>query len=241
MTEPYYADDLVTIYHGDSREIVPQLPANSVDLLLTDPPYAAAAATVTTGFAKEKWGGNWGDMSLVSLLAETALDARVLTPEHQAFWFCDHLSYAALVPSFFRRYALVQSIIWDKDVLGVGAHFRKQTEFIIYARQANSPRTTSTSLRDIVRIAPDYASKEHAAQKPLPLILHLATATTWKTVLDPFAGSGTTLVAAKHLGRRAIGVEIEERYCEIAAHRLSLDAPRRADANQHSLFDGEAA
>lgn len=217
---PYYQDDLVTLYHGDCREIIPQLPEWSVDLLLTDPPYAAAAATMTTGFAKEKWGGNWGDMSLVSLLAELALDARVLAPEHQAFWFCDHLSYAALVPVFFRRYALIQNIVWDKDVLGVGAHFRKQTELIIYARKADSPGTTSTSLRDLIRCPPDYASKEHAAQKPLPLILHLATAVSWKTVLDPYAGAGTTLVAAKQLGRRGIGVEIEEHNCEITARRL---------------------
>lgn len=248
MTAPYYADEDVTLYLGDCREIIPQLPEWSVDLLLTDPPYAAAAATMTTGFAKEKWGGNWGDMSLVSLLAELVIDARVLTPGHQAFWFCDHLSYAALVPSFFRRYALVQSIVWDKDVLGVGAHFRKQTEFIIYARKADSPVTTSTSLRDLVRYSPDYASKEHAAQKPLPLILHFATATAWRTVLDPFAGSGTTLVAAKQLGRRAVGIEIEERFCEIAARRLSRAvagsapkplAPPVLDSRQ-SLFEQEA-
>jgi site-specific DNA-methyltransferase (adenine-specific) len=221
--QPYYSDGAVTIYHGDCREVLPGLPAGSADLMLTDPPYAAAATTMTSGFAREKWGGNWGDMSLVCFLAETAIDSRILTHDHQVFWFCDHLSYAALVPCFFRRYPLIQSIVWDKDMLGIGAHFRKQTEFIIYARRADSAAVADTNLRDLIRLRPEYASKQHPAEKPVGLIERLGSSTSWHTVIDPFMGSGTTLVAAKNLGRRAIGVEIEERYCEIAARRLSQE------------------
>ena len=190
---------------------------------MSDPPYAAAAATVTSGFAKQKWGGNWGDMSLVSFMAEQILDSPVLTADHQAFYFADHLSYAALIPSFFRRYPLVQSIVWDKDTLGIGAHFRKQTEFIIYARRLDAPPVTKNNLPDIVRLRPKYTEKEHPAAKPIQLMAWLAQATTWRTVLDPFAGSGSTLIAAAMLGRRAIGIEIEERYCEIAAKRLEQE------------------
>jgi len=160
-------------------------------------------------------------MSLVSLLAEQALDSHCLADAHQVFWFADHLSYAALVPAFFRRYALVQNIVWDKDMLGIGSAFRKQTELIIYGKKADAPSPSSKTLRDLIRIKPDYASKEHPAAKPVPLMRHLLGATDWRMALDPFAGSGTTLVVAKALGRSAIGFEIEERYCEIAARRLS--------------------
>jgi len=219
----YYSDDLVTLYHGDCRELMPALPRGGIDMLCTDPPYAAAAATVTTGFAKAKWGGNWGDMSLVSLLAEQALDSSCLSSIHQTFWFADHLSYAALVPVFFRRYAAIQNIVWDKDMLGIGAGFRKQTELIIYGRKADAPSPISKTLRDLIRIKPDYASKEHPAAKPVPLMRHLLGETAWVTALDPFAGSGTTLLVAKELGRKAIGFEIEERYCEVAAKRLAQD------------------
>jgi site-specific DNA-methyltransferase (adenine-specific) len=221
--KPYYEDEHVTLYHADSRELLPELPLSGVDMLCTDPPYAAAAATVTTGMGKAKWGGNWGDMSLVSLLAEQALNSQVIADEHQVFWFADHLSYAALIPTFFRRYPLVQNVVWDKDMMGVGAAFRKQTELIIYARTTGAPNPASKSLRDLVRIKPDYASKEHPAAKPLPLMEHLLGETSWRLALDPFAGSGTTLLAAKRLGRRAVGVEIEERYCEVAARRLSRE------------------
>jgi DNA modification methylase len=218
---PYYADDAVTLYHGDSREVLPTLPAHTFDAVCTDPPYASAAATVTTGSGKQVWGGNWGDMSLVTLLAEQVLNSPTLAPEHEVTWFADHLSYAALVPLFFRRYMTIQNIVWDKDRLGMGAYWRKQTEQIIYARTRSAPTFQSTTARDLIRLRPDYASREHPAEKPLPLMIELLRPQGGKHVVDPFAGVGTTLLAARALGRRATGVEIEERYCEITATRLS--------------------
>ncbi len=217
--KPYYQDDAVTIYHGDCRDILPTL--EPVDLVLTDPPYAAAAATATTGWAKQKWGGNWGDMSLLVMLTEFVLDSGVVLPLGQVLWFCDHLGYAALIPSFFRRFTTVQSIVWDRDMLGMGAHFRKQTEFIIYGRQHDSPLLTKSNARDIIRLRPSYSNREHPASKPLSLLTYLLDCVQSNLTLDPFMGSGTTLLAAKNLGRKAIGIEIEERYCEIAAKRMS--------------------
>lgn len=221
MTEPYYQDGLTTIYHGDCREIMSALPERC-DILLTDPPYASAAATATTGWGRQKWGGNWGDMSLVGLMAEHTLDSAPLsTNGHEVLWFCDHLSYAILIPILFRRYPMVQSIVWDRDMLGMGAYFRKQTEFIAYARGRTSADFDSKTARDLIRLRPDYAQRQHPSQKPVALIEELLRPTAGQRVLDPYMGSGTSLVAARNLGRRAIGVEIEERYCEIAARRLS--------------------
>lgn len=222
LPKPYYSEAGITIFHADCTQIMQFLEPSSIDLVLTDPPYAAATATATTGFAREKWGGNWGDMSMVQMLARLVIGRPFLTNEHQIYWFCDPFSFAALIPEFFRQYHLVQSIVWDKDMLGVGAHYRKQTEFVIYARTNGAP-TVSTSCRDIVRLRPMYAEKEHPSAKPVELIKHFAEASTWTTVLDPFMGSGTTLRAAKDLGRKAIGIEIEERYCEIAVKRLAQE------------------
>lgn len=221
--KPYYEHGGITIYHGDAYEVLESIGQGSADLLLTDPPYASAAATVTTGFAKTKWGGNWGDMSMVTLMARQVFDAKALARGHEAYWFCDHLSYAAMVPFLFKRYPLVQSIVWDKDMLGVGSCYRKQTEFVIYVRTAEASPFVDKGRRDLVRIRPIYAEKEHPAAKPLDLVLHLASASAWTCALDPFMGSGTTLLAAQRLGRRAIGIEVEERYCEIAARRLSQE------------------
>lgn len=220
--KPYYDHGGITIYHGDCREVLPNLEAGSVDLVLTDPPYASAAATVTTGFAREKWGGNWGDMSLLPLMASQILGQPFLMLDHEVYWFCDQFAYAALIPYFFPRYSLVQSITWDKDMMGVGGCYRKQTEFVVYSRTSGAPPMPKNR-RDLIRIRPQYATKRHPAEKPLTLIEHLACATAWTSGLDPYMGSGTFLVAAKRLGRRSIGIEIEERYCEIAAKRLAQE------------------
>lgn len=216
--KPYYSDGSVTLYHGDCRELT-GLPA--ADALMTDPPYASAAATATTGWAKQKWGGNWGDMSLVVLMAEATLAASNLTDEHEAYWFADHFGFAALAPVFFRRYSLVQSVVWDRDMLGMGAYYRRQTEMVLYGRTRNAPAFVSTTARDLIRLKPDYSTRVHPAEKPIALMLNLLANSSATTVLDPYAGSGTTLLAAKMLGRKAIGVEIEERYCELIARRMS--------------------
>lgn len=220
--QPYYQTENITIYHGDNREVLPYLSPRSIDLVLADAPYAAAAATATSGFAREKWGGNWGDMSLLPLMASQIIGQPFLMSDHQVYWFCDQFSFAALIPFFFVRYPLVQSIVWDKDMLGIGGCYRKQTEFIIYSRTSGAP-PMGKSERDLIRLRPMYAEKEHPSAKPVELILGLADDTEWQCVLDPYMGSGTTLVAAKQLGRKAIGIEIEERYCEIAAKRLQQE------------------
>ena len=222
LPKPYYEHAGIQIFHGDCYELLPELKASSVDMVLTDSPYAAAAATVTTGFAREKWGGNWGDMSLVNLLASRVIGQPFLRPGHQVYWFCDLFSFAALMPLFFRSFQLVQSIVWDKDTLGVGGCYRKQTEFILYGRDNDAPKM-GTSERDLIRLRPNYSEKQHPCAKPVELIYQLAAATEWECCLDPYMGSGSTLVVAKQLGRRAIGIEIEERYCEIAAKRLSQE------------------
>lgn len=212
----YYSKDGIEIYHGDCREVLPHIPR--ADLLISDPPYASAAATVTTGRGKSTHGGNWGDMSLVSLMVEATLDA-AQKPD-QVIWMADHLGYAAIVPTFFRRYQTVQGLVWDKDCLGMGAHFRRQTEFAVYARRTDAPYSVKKDLRDVFRLRPQRKTL-HPAEKPVELFAYWLSGLSAELTVDPYMGSATTLVAAKMLGRRCIGIEIEESYCEIAAKRLS--------------------
>ena len=235
MTSPYYADDLVTLYHGDCREVMSSIPERC-DVLMSDPPYASAAATATTGWAKQKWGGNWGDMSLMTFMTEATLDAAPLTDGHEVFWFTDHLGYAVVIPVMFRRYPLVQSIVWDRDMLGMGTCFRKQTEFIVYTRNREAAEFESKTARDLIRMRPDYSIREHPAQKPVALMADLLKPSPGKCVLDPYAGSGSTLLAARQLGRKSVGIEIEERYCEIAAKRIQRQA-----AEDESMLPFDAA
>lgn len=213
---PYYEADGITIYHGDCREVLPGLP--TADLLVSDPPYASAAATVTSGWGKSKHGGSWGDMSLVGLMVESTLVAA--NWPGQVLWMADHLGYCAIVPVLFRRYQTVQSVVWDKDMLGMGATFRKQTEMAAYARRTDAPPASKTNKRDLIRLRPPVKSL-HPAEKPVALMVEIMDGLVGGLVLDPYCGSGSTLLAARLQGRRAIGIEIEERYCAIAAERLS--------------------
>jgi site-specific DNA-methyltransferase (adenine-specific) len=215
-----------TLYLGDCHELVHELQASTIDALITDPPYAAAAATTVTGRARTTWGGNWGDMSLVLLMARQVFTARCLKPEHCAYWFCDHLTHAALVPWLFQRYHLLQTIVWDKDLLGMGGSYRKQTELILYLRTVDGPKTGMAE-RDLIRLRPSYSSKQHPSEKPLALMQQFVAASEWQCALDPFMGAGTTGVACALAGRKFVGIEIDKRYFDIACERIEAAYAQR--------------
>jgi tRNA G10 N-methylase Trm11 len=202
--KPYYEEAGITIYHADCRNVLPYLP--KVDLVLTDPPYGINAARKRNS---QQYG--WTDFEVVGWDVERPspelIKLAVLGGTAAIVWGGNYFS-DALVPSD-------KWLVWDKG----------QTDFSLAdvelawcswngaARRIMLPR--SMALQD---------GKVHPTQKPLAVMAWcIAQAGRPKTILDPFMGSGTTLVAAKNFGCRAIGIEIEERYCEIAIERLRQD------------------
>jgi len=195
--KPYYEDDAVTIYHGDCREILPTL--GPVDLVLTDPPYGIGTL-MKGGRNTGHWGllaaGNPWDMEQPSL--DVVLQ------------ICDSI------------------IIWGGNYFPL-----PPCRGLLAWRKLNAVPTQADF--EIAWTTLDMPAKMfahnsggamerhgHPTEKPVGLMrwcLEFAPEAT--TILDPFMGSGTTLRAAKDLGRKAIGIEIEERYCEIAAKRMS--------------------
>jgi site-specific DNA-methyltransferase (adenine-specific) len=115
--------------------------------------------------------------------------------------------------------------VWDK---GVGrpmrGRFRNHLEYIVWGSHGPMPPAEDVYPSTLLKHAPPSSDREHVTQKPESLIAELLSIAPDGCVLDPFMGSGTTLVAAKRLGRKAIGIEVEERYCEIAAKRLQQGA-----------------
>lgn len=191
---PYYEGDGVQIFHGNCREVLPSLP--KVDLVLTDPPYGIAR--VMKG---GKGTGHWTLLSNGNEWDHTAPDLTFLMGAASSFVIWGG-NYFDLPPS--RCW-----FVWDKlnAVPTMG-----QCELA----WTNADRPIQRFKWPVGRV--NYG---HPTEKPLKLIVwSLEQSRTSGTVLDPFMGSGTTLVAAKELGRRAIGIEIEEKYCEIAANRL---------------------
>jgi site-specific DNA-methyltransferase (adenine-specific) len=119
-----------------------------------------------------------------------------------------------------------QAVVWDKGGLGMGWHYRRNYELMLVGEKPGGPCKWygGSSQANVVRIngiKPD--ADEHPTPKPVELMALFARlhSLPGDLILDPFLGAGTTLVAAKRLGRRAIGIEIEERYCEMAVRRLS--------------------
>ena len=199
MAEPYYDEDGITIYHGDCREVLPKL--QTAGLVLTDPPYGIG-----------EHGGK----------ARTRGDSR---PNHVAGnWDNERPCRGTL--DLVRTRGAVQMIFggnYFADMLPPSRcwlYWRK-----LMGGDFADGELIWTSLDAVVRefTKPNKGGKnQHPTQKPLSVMQWcINQSKTDGTVLDPFMGSGTTLVAAKNLGRTAIGIEIEERYCEIAAKRLS--------------------
>lgn len=210
---PYYEADGITIFHGDCRDMLPRLDGTLA--VVTDPPYGIALENHgTLDGRRSTWGGIYGDEGEAGVAG--LLD-----------WARGHTRLVAVFASPWRPWPgdWRNLIVWDKGgAVGGGGDpgvCLKRTWELLQVWNPDpfvGPRGES-----VWRFAVTPAnSREHIAAKPIDLMQRvLSTFHTTGTILDPFMGSGTTLVAAKNLGRRAIGIEIEERYCAIAAERLS--------------------
>jgi len=200
MRAAYYADDAVTLYHGDCREI---LTGECIaDLLLTDPPY---------GLAKKWRGGTWAarDMYRDAERWDSA------TPSPATINLC--------------RASASGAIIWGGNL------FQLPTSrcWLAWAKSNSVPTMADFELAWTTLDAPSRqwrgptnadGLRQHPTQKPLALMAWcLGFFPSARTIIDPFCGSGTTLRAAKDLGRKAIGIELDERYCEIAAKRMAQE------------------
>jgi DNA modification methylase len=207
---PYYADESVTLYHGDCREAPEWLAA---DVLVTDPPYgigyksgarrqtlarsiAGDEDTVARDGVLQQWG------SKPALVFGTW---RIPRPD-----------------------ATRMLLVWDtKGALGMGdlsLPWKPSHQEIYVLGSGFAGRRDS----DVITCAPvqslGYNGRQHPHEKPVDLLMRLVDKCPPGVVADPFAGSGSTLVAAKRLGRRAVGFEVDEGYCEIIAGRLEQGA-----------------
>ena len=210
---PYYDHAGIVIFHGDCREIDAWL---SADVLVTDPPYG---------------------MSFLS--SRTKGSARIANDHDTATRDAALALWGARPAVVFGTWKAPRPadtttvLVWDKsDGVGpgmgdLGAAFGTSHEeiYLLGAWPKQRDRQGSV-LRTACAMGNPFglvAVTGHPTPKPLALMERLILAAPPGTIADPFMGSGSTLVAAKNLGRRAIGIEIEERYCEIAAKRLSQE------------------
>lgn len=225
---PYYEDDAVTIYHGDALELLPRIGQGKATAVVTDPPYVIGA--VSAGNMASKAGG-WADM-MNSALWFSAWYREVdnILRANGSFWtFCNWRSLPVVMRAAMdSRLAVTSLMVWDKEWIGPGGPQGLRPSYELCALLAGEDFTVpDRGVPDIWRHkVGSYKASGHPAEKPHGLvrrILEVAAVPKGELVVDPFLGSGTTLVAAKSLGMRAIGIEAEERFCEMAASRCSQD------------------
>ncbi len=199
--KPYYQDSAVTIYHGDCRVILPLLP--KVDLVLTDPPYGMNYDTNGGRFTLggRKLSRVFGDDSEFDVKPWIDFPYCIL-------WGFNHFPTGLPAGG---------ALVWIKRTEAAFGQFLSDCE-IAWVKGIQGVYAFTDTVHAIA------CNREHPAQKPIGLMRWcIRKSDEAKTILDPFMGSGTTLRAAKDLGRKAIGIEIEEKYCEIAARRMEQE------------------
>lgn len=254
LPKPYYDKNGITIYHGDCREILPHLP--KVDLVLTDPPYGITSCKWDAIIPlNEMWAGVDSairENGVIALMASQPFSSVLVMsrPEmfkHEWIWIKNRGSnFANTVrePMKEHEYVLIFSVggwTYNKQMqerTGGGAS-RVQYNFDFESKSENYREFEGRKgqKRPKLRVPSSWQKFNtevglHPTQKPVELMAYMIKTYTNEgdTVLDFAMGSGTTLVATQALNRKAIGIEIEEKYCEIAVKRLSQE-----------VFDFEAA
>jgi DNA modification methylase len=209
--EPYYSDDHVTIYHGDSRDIVPRL---RFDVVVTDPPYGIGWSRGVHSARNSK--------SHDGIVNDEDTSAR-----DETLALCGAVP-AAVFGSFYAPYprGVKQILVWrkpaDAGVVGSTTGYRRDVEPVFLTGDWPQRHVQWSALLQSHQQSISHVAREtgHPHTKPLDIVRDLVRRCPPGVVLDPFMGSGTTLRAAKDLGRKAIGVEIEKRYCAMAVRRL---------------------
>lgn len=230
---PYYEDDAATIYHGDALQVLDALEL-SIDAVITDPPYSSGTRHEANKSSSGTMlrAGRFADRPIdldqmtttgfVWLLRQVGLACYPLLPDGGSFLsFIDWRQWPNLVGALETcNYRVQGMLVWDKGHFGLGNGFRAQHELICHASKG-VPTIHDRGTGNVLSW-PRETPEDHPSPKPEPLLQEVigVVVPPGGLILDPFMGAGTTLRAAKNLGRRAIGIESVEAYCEIAARRL---------------------
>jgi DNA modification methylase len=220
LSTPYYQDELVTLYHGDCLEITEWLAA---DVLVSDVPYGMAFSS-----------GHSGQFGKSEIASDENTDARDIA---LGMWGSEKPALIFGRWSVKRPNGTKQILTWDKgEHVGMGdlnIPWKPTTEEIYVLgrwpkREVGRDGAVIRSFAIAGSVKPNMGrpgmGRNHPTEKPVPLLEYLISRTPSGIVADPFMGAGSGVIAARNLGRRVIGVEIREDYCETTAKRLQQQA-----------------
>jgi DNA modification methylase len=232
MSRFYYDADGIRLYHGDCIDL-----SIECDLLVTDPPYGVEYASAYE--SRTLWGDIAGDGrstdDRAAIVERLKLAIAGLKVKRHVYVFGRiDLTSLPLIGHC--------ELIWDKELLGLGdlsspwAPQHEPITFAVHIPPTSEPGKGRGNLTARLRRGSILRSVRanatgivnHPTEKPIEILRQMieSSSVIGETVYDPFAGSGSTLIAAAIEGRKAVGCEIEERYCEIAARRFATEIPR---------------
>jgi DNA modification methylase len=224
---PYYQSERVTLYHGDALAVLPTLASESVDAVVSDPPYGMKWRTNSKRFTggKRRQGQGRDDWPVIHGDDKPFDPTPWLVYPRVVLFGANH--YAQRLP-------VGTTLVWVKRAPHLYGTFLSDAE-IAWMKGGHGVYCYEKQFSSFSRAKESGIGKcAHPCQKPVGLLrwcIERAKIPENATILDPFTGSGTTGVAALQLGRKFIGIELEERYCEIAAKRI------QAAESQHALFE----
>jgi len=201
-----------------------KIPKNSIDLVLTDPPFFTPSKHYQSRKIYQRCIADLSPLKLfwTSITNEVC---RILRRTGHFMVFCNCDSYPVFHEPMYNSFARVKSLVWDKMHIGLGAIFRHQHELILWARNEGYKfNSLHKALSDVIRVnATPSEKRSHPVEKPPKLLRQLIEPTTLEgdVVLDPFCGSGTTLIASQQLCRKWIGVDLNPKYVDIAKKNVS--------------------
>ena len=228
------------LLHGNCIELLPKIPDASINSVITDPPYFL-------GMTHNGQKGCFNDLAICKPFYEKLFTEykRVLKPDGCVYFFCDWRSYAFYYPIMYSILGVKNMLVWDKQA-GVGNFYNYQHELVIFTTKRNAFNVKGTySIISGIRSFSSGAKKTngekvHPTQKPVELIEKLIKDSTAQggTVLDTFAGSGTTGVACINTGRRFIGMELDDNYFALAQNRIKTAL---AESKQDLFYEMKGA
>ncbi len=219
-----------TLYMGDCLEQLPRI--ERVDCVITDPPYGDGA-DVGYGTFDKTIANNADPLMNCAMLRGVYHCLR----KNATVYNFSNWKHQDFLRAYIARYSNLQlrhSVVWDKNGMKLGSDFRPAHE-IILVLEKGKPTYRRKDFSDVQRFSiPQHTAETHPHQKPLPLLKGMVAHSTnvGDTVLDPFMGSGSTGVACALMGRKFIGIELDERYFDMACKRIE-DAYRQGDLLGH--------
>ena len=207
--KPYYEDALATIYHGDCREVLAELPPSVADLVITDPPFSVP---VKYEDADGVYPRSWGDLVVMEPFFREVLSGirRATKDTGQVYVCCDDESYPVFFKAAYSLWPQSHMLVWYKPTGRRGRGWMHSYELVLHLRTPHSEYAEGFR-QDVIGIMPVRTlNREHPAEKPGDLWTFLGegmpTRDRTTTVLDPFLGGGSSLRWAKDRGFRAIGI-----------------------------------